>query len=295
MNTEITGSDSVLLTDLEDLRIRSVLDTGFFSEFQTTPEIHAHSYFELMISLEGKLPLKLSDSTLLCAEEGELCLIPPMVYHSTCSDDVKKLALRFYCEQIPEVQGDSSMLDVWNAILLHHQTATVLKNACTLCDLLQELRREIASPRLASGTYIRALLTQFYIDLLRMLSSPIEGPSTPTGRQPDEQELRRLKIEEYIFAHCHESIVAEDLARYMNLSRRQVSRILDQIYGMSFRQILIDARLHRAAQLLLTTNHSIERIAETVGYTSTSGFYTAFYQKFNTSAGKYRRKFEKST
>lgn len=288
MNTEITNAKSMLITDLEDLRIRSVLDAGFFAEFQTTPEIHAHSYFELMIVLEGKLTLKLSDGTLLCAEEGELCLIPPMVYHSTCSDHVKKLALRFYCEQLPNFQGESSMMEVWNTVRIHLQAATVLTNAPTLCKIFQELRQEISSPRLASATYIRALLTQFYIDLLRKLSSG-EDNGNLADQTPDEQELRRLRIEEYLLNHYREQIVEEDLAKYMNFSRRQVSRILRQMYGMSFRRLLIDARLHRAEQLLLTTNYSIEQIAEMVGYTSLSGFYAAFQQKFKTSAGKYRQ------
>ena len=295
MNAEISNLESVLLTDLENLRIRSVLDTGFFAEFQTTSEIHAHPCIELMIALEGNLTLKLSDGTLLCAKEGELCLIPPMVYHSTCSSDVKKLALRFYCEEIPDFQGESSMAETWNTIQLHLQTATVLTNTHTLCKLLWELRQELSSPRLASGAYIRALLTRFYVDLLRRLSASDESNGSLTEQKQDKQELRQLRIEEYLFHHYHEQIVEEDLARYMNFSRRQVSRILKQIYGMSFRQLLIDARLHRAEQLLLTTDHSIERIAEMVGYTSPSGFYTAFYQKFNTSAGKYRRKFEKNT
>jgi AraC-like DNA-binding protein len=84
------------------------------------------------------------------------------------------------------------------------------------------------------------------------------------------------------------------LAKKMNISKRQLSRILKQLFGTSFRQLLIDVRLNRAAQLLIETDASAEEIAAAVGYTSMSGFYSAFKDRFSISVGRYRKRFGKA-
>jgi AraC-like DNA-binding protein len=62
-----------------------------------------------------------------------------------------------------------------------------------------------------------------------------------------------------------------------------------RIYGKSFRQVLTEERLNRAAQMLLSSDRSVEAIAAEVGYTSLSGFYSAFRAFFGTTAGQYRK------
>lgn len=293
MNVTSNISNLVLLTDVEDLRIQSMLDMGFVTEFSTTPNVHAHSCYELLITLEGELSLLLSDGTSLCVEKDQLCIIPPMLYHSTRLDSVKKLAIRFSCERLTTPIDTPSIYDAWYPLLLFPDPI-VLSDCDLLCRLLRELRHELTTPHMASNLYMHSLLTQFYILLFRRLSRAQEVPSKQAKQAASEQELRRLRIEEFFFDHFHESIVEDNLAQYMNLSRRQISRILQKTYGMSFRQLLIDTRLHRAEQLLRTTDSSIETIAELVGYNSLSGFYTAFRQKFQISAGQYRKKIRQS-
>ena len=283
-------SNLVFLTDIEDLHIQSLLDLGFVKEFSTTPEIHAHSCYELLIALEGELSLILSNETSLCIEKDQLCMIPPMLYHSTRSDSVKKLAVRFSCERLSDSIGTPSIYDAWYPLLCPHHTPIVLSDAEIPCRLLRELRYELTTPHMASITYIQSLLTQFYVCLFRSLSCAQKPQDKQLRQATSEQELRRLRIEEFFFDHFHEPIVEDNLAQYMNLSRRQISRILQQTYGMSFRQLLIDTRLHRAEQLLRTTDFSVETIARQVGYDSLSGFYTAFRQKFQIPAGQYRKK-----
>ena len=140
MNHISNTFNPVLITDIDDLRIRSMLDMGFFTEFSTTPEIHAHSCFELLGVMEGELQLVLSDGTALCVRAGELCLIPPMVYHSTSANTVKKLALRFSCEQISNTTEKASLFDACCPLLFHHRSVTVLSKGATLCEILKDFR-----------------------------------------------------------------------------------------------------------------------------------------------------------
>jgi AraC-like DNA-binding protein len=109
--------------------------------------------------------------------------------------------------------------------------------------------------------------------------------------QTDGVQDRKIKIEEYIFLHFPNQITEDDLAKEMHLSKRQLSRVIDKLFGKTFKQMLCDVRLNRAAQLLIESDASVDDIAYSVGYTSLSGFYTAFRGKFSLSAGQYRRAF----
>ena len=88
--------------------------------------------------------------------------------------------------------------------------------------------------------------------------------------------------------HFAKQTTEEDLARDISLSPRQLSRVLSDIYGMSFREKLVEVRLHRAAQLLEQTEMNIDKVASSVGYLSFSGFHRAFVKFFGCTPFEYR-------
>jgi AraC-like DNA-binding protein len=159
---------------------------------------------------------------------------------------------------------------------------------------MEFLRDEIRAPGIGTKEYIESVLSRLYLLLMRKLCERDERSDEKSQiKNGDEQEKRRLQSEEYFQEYYMQSITEDHMAERMCLSRRQLSRVLREIYGKSFRQLLIEERLNRAAQLLLTTDQSVEAIALAVGYTSLSGFYSAFRQSFGISAGQYRKEFPK--
>ena len=84
-------------------------------------------------------------------------------------------------------------------------------------------------------------------------------------------------------------ITEDDLAAEISLSSRQLSRVFSDIYGMSFKEKLIEIRLHRAAQLLEQTELRVDEIAAAVGYGSPSGFHRAFNKYFGCTPFEYRK------
>ncbi len=287
----------VIITEIGDICIRTVLDNGFISSSELAPEVHAHAFYELLVAIEGKIAVDIQNvarggSTILM-NTGESCLIPPGIYHATrgASDFPAKLALRFGCARL-EKRGNSSVFEDATRALFSYAVPKILSPSAGIYDLTCELRREINSGGIASREYIGVLLSQLYIRLFRLLDVDGEGKSTESAISADGDDSRQIQIEEYIFTHLCEQITEENLAREMHLSKRQLSRVLRQLFGKSFRQMLIEARLNRAAQLLCETDLSVEEIATQVGYTSLSGFYTAFRGRFSLSVGQYRRAFK---
>ena len=184
-----------------------------------------------------------------------------------------------------------SVYGACTAILFAIRTPLIRTDADSdsLCQLLLTIREELSAHRLGGKTYASFLLGTFYIRLLRSLSQDLPHAFQTTRRTADDPTLRQLEIDEYFTAHYAESITAEDMARDLHLSKRQLSRILSAIYNRSFREILVNTRLQQALHLLTRTAYSIEEIASMVGYGSLSGFYAAFQKKFSVTAGAYRR------
>ncbi len=277
-----------------DCSVQAVLGAGFLSQFRTSPEIHFHTYYELLIALDGELEILLSDRKKVSLNENTLCLIPPQVWHATMQqrDGHRKLAIRFLISQNNENEAENSVYRLVSSAMTAHQALWVwtAEESQAMFLTLRELYDQMQKDDLAKESYVQALLTQFFILLFRLFATGYSSWASQSLPGEDEIESRRLRIETFFVNHFHEPITEEDLARHMNLSKRQLSRLLNRIYASSFRQILIQIRLQRAAQFLREGDRSVEEIAYSVGYGSLSGFYSAFLQTFRMTAGEYRKK-----
>ncbi len=285
-----SASPAVMPTFLSDVELNTVMDTGFLGIYAMTPELHSHAYFELLISINGEYRIDFTDGESIKMTPGKLCLIPPSCYHCTVgvSEKPEKLAVRFSYRQRSESAGAASLFASFDSTL-SGIAEPICFSSSDICLLMQSIRLELMEEGLGSDTLVDSLLRQLYIRLIRRLS-----PGAPSGRRespnPDDTNSRYYKIEIYLAEHYSEQITEEDLAETLSLSKRQVSRLLRSLFGMSFREKLIDTRLHKAAKLLTDTEIPIERISALVGYTSLSGFYTSFVKRYGISSSEYRRR-----
>lgn len=279
--------DRVFVLHIRDLHMEAVLDGGFFGKFALESVIHSHSYHELMLCREGQFTVA-SPEQAQRLTKGEVCLTPAGSYHHTrdASPDAQKLAIRFHCTETP---GGEGLYRAFGKALRRQPGILYLENHREISALAEQLRQEIRRGDLAWEVCAQAILTQLFVELLRFLlrELPVEQRRGPAENTADN---RRLRVEFYLHCHCAEPITETDLAQHMHISKRQLSRILQQLYGTSFRKLLIDIRLSRAVQLMGTTDLSADEIAAQVGYHSVSGFYEAFRKKYGISVGGYRQK-----
>jgi len=270
---------------LADMGMEAVLDVGFRGiQGSGNSGMHSHSYFELMLCTGSGFSLELAKGALLPMAEGTVCLIPPGTFHRVLGND-QKLAIRFLCR---EAFSGGNLYPAFVASTAQLAQVLPLGKQPELIALTRQLSRELQEERLGKEPCIQSLLTQLFILLLRLLCdyAPAQGAIAESTRIT---AARRLVIEDFFYQHYQEDITEDALAGQLHLSKRQLSRVLQQLYGMSFRQMLVDIRLNHAARLLRDTQMSTEQITAAVGYNSLSGFYDAFRKKFGVSAGSYRK------
>jgi len=152
---------------------------------------------------------------------------------------------------------------------------------------LLDLRREMMEKDTGWEFMCQSLLQRVYIEILRLLSNDVISGINYTS--DDSKHSRYYRIEMWFADNFAHQITEDDLAREVSLSKRQLSRVFADIYGISFKEKLIEVRLHRAAQLLEQTELNTDKIALAVGYRSFSGFHRAFVKYFGCTPFDYRK------
>ena len=88
-----------------------------------------------------------------------------------------------------------------------------------------------------------------------------------------------LDARNYINLHYAERITLDDLARVISINKFYLQKLFKRCIGLSPNEYLIYTRLTQAKHLLLTTDHSISRIAMDVGIDNV-GYFTNLFKKY---------------
>lgn len=96
------------------------------------------------------------------------------------------------------------------------------------------------------------------------------------------------RIQEIIEFRLNENITLESIAAEMYFTPSYLSRLFKKEIGKNFSDYLIDRRLEKAKILLLSTNRTIDSIAQETGYENANSFRRLFKSKLGMSATEYR-------
>lgn len=97
---------------------------------------------------------------------------------------------------------------------------------------------------------------------------------------------------DYINNNYMKDISIETVANYIGISRSYLYKLFKNKYNFSPQQFLLDKRLTIAASLLLTSNLSINEIADNIGFKDPLYFSKSFTKYYHESPTQYRKKHE---
>lgn len=96
------------------------------------------------------------------------------------------------------------------------------------------------------------------------------------------------KMEKYLIENSCRRITIQDLSEAFQYSPDHMIRMFKKSYDITPGQYLYNLRFKHASRLMLTTDHTLETIAEESGYSDVSGLYRAFIKKTKMSPSKWR-------
>ena len=238
---------------------------------------HCNDGYELILILSGSGQMDIEDDRRML-QAGQGVMIAPGRYHILQDQPGDFDRFCFQCH-LPK----SPLADAIRQQVPSHLFFDFPPEAGRLCRELFRLHAQMQPYwETLQYTLLKALLLLLFQQL---------------GLGDEEQRLQKLRysptrlhqIDRYIEANLDSSATIEELARSMNLSRRQTMRVLQETCGMGFREKLLNARMDRAAWLLRTTDRPLDEIVGLAGYSSHSAFHQAFRSHFGNTSLRYRK------
>lgn len=146
--------------------------------------------------------------------------------------------------------------------------------------------KELSAHRGRTGLTLRLKLLQLFVESLGG-----ELGETATQQEiTDAKERLRTLLQQTPPGELVEMSFSE-LARRTNCTSRHLSRIFQELVGMSFRDKRAEVRMARARELLANSNSKVVEVALESGYKSLSLFNLVFARHFGTSPGRWRQKY----
>ena len=253
----------------------------YFDSASCDVALHSHPFYEIYCLLDGRMDYIVSGRsyTLL---PGTLLLIAPGEMHrpdirakdQTFDRVVFWMSEQFFhslSTELPRlVQTISGAARSWNLLSPDPSTYQVLRGL--LFSLLYEKELSDANSMFMS----RLIVTQLLVHLSRFLSkSPMAAPA--------KQEIRytaTMKIYDFINAHFREEIGVAALAERFYMDKNTLNRQFKHYVGLTPGEYIRRRRLENAHTLI---SRGIG--AQTAGYQSGFGDYSAFYRAFRQEYG----------
>lgn len=273
---------------IEDVSVTLLIDEkknepipDFFKEIS-----HVHLYNELFVCGSDEITIQL-DNDVIHLSKDDAALIPANISHHII--DIQ-LVDNWYSVGFSVVKKPKTASYLYSKLapLFTDNTPKVFTAVPEICKRISDLH----NIRFEENDQLPTL--EFMCVLSLLAKAKPKGEKTAVVSQSRMQDIYRMAyFDDIIQNRFYEPLTISKLASALNLSTRQLERIVKARFGMTFHEVLTEKRLSYATNQLVTTNHSITSILREIGYTKSSLFYRDFAKKYNMTPTEYRTKFSK--
>ena len=276
-----TGGEEFVVNEARLFGPRQSISARTHTRYVDFPE-HKHNYVEMMIVLSGSITHEI-DGTELTLGPGEILVMNKHVSHSirhSGKDDIGVniiISDRFVDAVAAELSGTvfSSLIkenakDGGAPIYLAFATDGRKYIENIIENLLFELTEKGGDTGIMTGT-VSLLLRYLSIenkDLLRL-----------GNLKADKDETRRIEILSYVRSHYRTASLSE-LGERLYLTAPYLSKITHELFGKSFKDLVVDERMSRAKSAFETTEMPVGDVIRSVGYENESYFHREFKKRY---------------
>ncbi|MFS0559513.1 AraC family transcriptional regulator [Terribacillus sp. 179-K 1B1 HS] len=259
-----------------------------FRKGQQHPARRNLGFFDIILVQEGALYIG-EEALQWNVSAGEALILEPAKFHyptARCTADTTFYWLHMQSPSTWREQTVCSPISSDETIpSLHYHTANgtihlpkyqQIAYPPVLFDAVDNLLQSTIQPR----SFAFWETQQLFMQVLQHLSY------NPVPQQASLQLAERIEI--YIKQHYNQRITNSTLAKHFHVHENYMARCMKQIYHCTPLAYLAAYRLHQARLLLITTDWSLQHIAEEVGFTRQSYFSKSFKAKFGISPSEYR-------
>lgn len=275
--------ESSIFKDDIEIKILNANESFLTNENSSRIQFHPFIYFYFIVEGSGTFFIE-NDSIKI--KKNDLVIINSNIGHNLYVDEdeyaVKTLGFGLesigLTSHLEEVQSEEELeLDNFFHITWENKEAKIN-------EIFSKIVDEFHSENLYAKTLADALASYFLINFLRHFRNEIEVV-------PDININRRIDyIKSYIDNNYSLDLSLEGLSNMAYMNKFHLIAEFKQSYRVTPIEYLILKRIEVSKGLLISTNHSMETIADIVGFNSQSYFNQVFRKKVGITPSQFRKK-----
>lgn len=255
---------------------------------ETEQNYHKHEYLELCYIMSGKGRHRIADQT-YDVQEGDLLLINAGDYHQALFVPGSGPTLEFYVglTNIALEGQEKNRLPVSEEGPVMHASGELKMKLSRLC-ICMDAEKEMC--RFGRHFMMKTYAIQMLLLFLRGQEQPRKVNEAQYNFESFNRKYLVERIMDYLEEHYDSKISLDQIAGNMYLSPFYISRVFKAETGESPIHFLIDIRMEKARELLLTQpGLSIQEVADKVGYDDAYHFSKLFKKKYGETPSGLRR------
>ena len=261
------------------------------TRFIAFPE-HSHNFIEIIYMCSGKQKHIINGNTEILLKKGELLLLNQYARHRTGFAERDDIAINFvvlpqFFNTALEMIGSDNIISRFlfagltgkghDINYMHFNVSDVLP----VQNLIENLIWSVVNKQANRRNINQITMGLLFLQLLGLTDRLITN--TP-GSSADNIVMQALGEIEQNYQTAELNRIAEKFG----VSAAYVSSSVKELTGKTFKELLMEKRLTKAASMLKNTKLSVNSIIFAVGYENTSYFYRIFYEKYGKTPKEYR-------
>lgn len=261
-------------------RLPRVLESGhltfhtyYWGAEQQLPanHVHKHSFFEICY-VDGGTGIYTEEGKSYPLYEGTAFCSRPDIYHQI--KDVNGLDLLFVAFEPVEEHSDTEKFNRYYGALEHGAVWLNNKERSPIVQLWKSMLAQSEPYGMVPSSVLPQLACSLLASFPNLFGSGGRDAEPPFPRSNSAYLIRRAKL--YIRDNLAGSLTLSELARYLSISERHLSRLFASGTHESFTAIVRLERIRAAEKLLAESDAPIKEIAEQVGFSSVHYFTRTF-------------------
>lgn len=240
---------------------------------------HWHRSIELSLVENGSISLLINEEEQRI-QTGEFMLINSGFVHEMHAENIEDsrvmmviLSYDFLKKIYPDIE---------NVCFDIHKSE---KSKQRLLEIYEELKQRTLHPQPNDYLKINALLYEIvYILVTYDVVDDIE-----MRNRYKHIHTRQRHVLDYIEEHYHEDLSLETMSKQFHMSMEHFSRTFYKDFHVHFKTYLNNYRIYKAYPDVVKSNHTIQQIALTHGFSNVKSFITQFKEAYEMTPLQYRK------
>jgi AraC-like DNA-binding protein len=228
--------------------------------------------FEYVVKGKGYIDTKTDRYSVVAGDAYFLNRLQQHIYYADKDEPYEKLFI--------VVKGDF----VDSIVSSYRLNAGVIVKKTNIKHIFEELLSILETDKLTREHYDK--ITVCLLKIAQSMSD-IKYESVPL-----KQPLAEM-IGTYINDHIYEHITLHGISGALNISKSHIERVFKEKFGETPLKYVAKRKIDLAANLLLSTNFSIEEISDFFSFSDAKHFSKSFKARFNLSPMRYKKQMRK--